>query len=58
MVTFVAPKEKEDDDGGMSKQGDVRTNIYNDISGDYARRCNDPFDFAALAVFVSCIDLS
>lgn len=53
MITFVSPKENEEDDGGVWKQGDVRTNIENDIKGDYARRCADPFDFAALAVFVS-----
>lgn len=57
VITFVAPKEEEEDDGGTWKQGDVRTSIYNDVNGDYARKCSDPFDFAALAVFVSCANL-
>ncbi|KAL8819732.1 MAG: hypothetical protein Q9223_001889 [Gallowayella weberi] len=51
VVTFATPKEKEDD-GGLSDQGDLRENIYKDVNGDYARRCSDPFDFAALVVFV------
>ncbi|KAL8811206.1 MAG: hypothetical protein Q9200_001989 [Gallowayella weberi] len=50
VVTFATPKEKEDD-GGLSDQGDLRENIYKDVNGDYARRCSDPFDFAALVVF-------
>lgn len=50
VITFAAPKEEEDSDGEVWKQGDLRTNIYKDISGDYARQCHDPFDFAALVV--------
>ena len=49
VITFAAPKEDEDD--GISKQGDLRNNIYQDINGDLARQCEDCFDFAALAVF-------
>lgn len=51
VITFFAPKEKEDNDGGLWKEGDVRSEIYQDINGDYANQCTDPFDFAALAVF-------
>ena len=51
VVTFFAPKEKEDDDGGLWKEGDLRSEIYQDINGDYANQCTDPYDFAALAVF-------
>ncbi|KAL8789142.1 MAG: hypothetical protein Q9195_006963 [Heterodermia aff. obscurata] len=51
VVTFAAPKEKEDNDGGAWKQADVIGNIYQDINGDFARQCSDPFDFAALAVY-------
>ncbi|KAL8696229.1 MAG: hypothetical protein Q9224_002904, partial [Gallowayella concinna] len=50
VVTFATPKEKEDD-GDLSDQGDLRDNVYKDVNGDYARRCSDPFDFAALVVF-------
>lgn len=51
VVTFASPKEKEDNDGGLWKQADLTSNIYQDINGDYARQCTDPFDFAALTVF-------
>ena len=51
VITFFAPKEKEDDDGGLWKEGDLRSEIYQDINGDYANQCEDPFDFAALAVY-------
>ena len=51
VITFFAPKEKEDDDGGLWKEGDLRSEIYQDINGDYASQCEDPFDFAALAVY-------
>ena len=54
VVTFAAPKE-EQQDGGLSKQGDLRGGIYHDVNGDYAQQCWDPFDFAALAVSVSDI---
>ncbi|KAI4248261.1 MAG: hypothetical protein L6R42_009342 [Xanthoria sp. 1 TBL-2021] len=50
VVSFATPKEKEDD-GGVSEQGDLRDSIYKDVNGDYARKCSDPFDFAALVVF-------
>ncbi|KAL8824737.1 MAG: hypothetical protein Q9191_004855 [Dirinaria sp. TL-2023a] len=50
-ITFASPKEKEEHDGGLWKQADLVGNIYQDINGDFARRCTDPFDFAALAVF-------
>ena len=36
VITFFAPKEKEDDDNGLSREGDVRSEIYQDINGDYA----------------------
>ena len=51
VVTFFAPKEKEENDGGLWKEGDLRSEIYQDINGDYANQCADPFDFAALAVY-------
>ena len=51
VITFFAPKEKEENDGGLWKEGDLRSEIYQDINGDYANQCADPFDFAALAVF-------
>ena len=53
VVTFASPKEKEEDDGGLWKQADIVGNIYQDINGDFARQCADPFDFAALTIFVS-----
>ena len=49
VVTFAASKEKEND-GGLSKQGDLLGNLYQNVNGDYADQCNDPFDFAALAI--------
>ena len=51
VVTFFAPKEKEENDGGLWKEGDLRSEIYHDINGDYANQCADPYDFAALATF-------
>ena len=51
VVTFFSPKEKEDNDDGLWREGDLRSAIYQDINGDYANQCADPFDFAALAVF-------
>ena len=51
VITFFAPKEKEENDGGLWKEGDLRSEIYQDINGDYANQCADPFDFAALAVY-------
>ena len=51
VITFFTPKEREIDDGGAWKEGDLRRKIYQDINGDYAPQCEDPFDFAALAVF-------
>ena len=51
VVTFASPKEKEEHDEGLWKQADLVGNIYQDINGDFARQCTDPFDFAALAVF-------
>ena len=43
----------EENDGGVWKQADLIGNIYQDINGDFARQCSDPFDFAAVAVYVS-----
>ena len=51
VITFFAPKEREENDGGLWKEGDLRSEIYQDINGDYANQCADPYDFAALAVF-------
>lgn len=51
VVTFFAAKEKDDNDPGLSREGDLRSEIYQDINGDYASQCVDPYDFAALAVF-------
>ena len=51
VVTFAAPKEKEDGEAAIHQQGDLRNSIYKDVNGDYARQCDDCFDFAALAVF-------
>lgn len=50
VITFFAPKEEEDSDDGLWREGDLRSAIYQDINGDYANQCVDPFDFAALAV--------
>lgn len=50
VITFFAPKEKEENDGGLWREGDLRSAIYQDINGDYANQCADPFDFAALTV--------
>ena len=50
VITFFSPKEKEDDDDGLWREGDLRSAIYQDINGDYANQCVDPYDFAALAV--------
>ncbi len=51
LVTFFASKEKEENDDGIWRQGDLRSEIYQDINGDYANQCVDPYDFAALVVF-------
>ncbi|MCJ1421829.1 hypothetical protein MMC32_008196 [Xylographa parallela] len=48
VVTFAAPKEKNDDN--PSDEADLLTLLYKDINGDHAEQCNDCFDFAALAV--------
>ena len=50
VITFFAPKEKEENDNGLWREGDLRSEIYQDINGDFANQCTDPFDFAALAV--------
>jgi hypothetical protein len=50
VITFFAPKEKENNDNGLWREGDLRSEIYQDINGDFANQCADPFDFAALAV--------
>lgn len=50
VITFFAPKEKEENDGGLWREGDLRSEIYQDINGDFANQCEDPLDFAALAV--------
>ena len=49
VVTFF-PGRENDEHTGYSREGDVRSLIYQDINGDYANQCNDPFDFAALAI--------
>ena len=36
VITFFAPKEKEDNDNGLSREGDLRSEIYQDINGDLA----------------------
>ena len=36
VITFFAPKENEANDNGLSKEGDLRDEIYQDINGDYA----------------------
>ena len=50
VVTFFAAKEKEENDNGLSREGDLRNEIYKDINSDFASQCADPLDFAALAV--------
>ena len=50
VVTFFTAKEREEHDNGISRECDIRSAIYQDINGDYASQCSDPFDFAALAV--------
>ena len=51
VVTFFASKKKEENDNGLSREADLRSEIYQDINGDYANQCADPYDFAALVVF-------
>lgn len=51
VVTFFASKEKEENDNGLWREADLRNEIYQDINGDYANQCVDPYDFAALVVF-------
>jgi hypothetical protein len=50
VITFFASKEKEEMDKGLRGEGNLRSEIYRDVNGDYANQCKDPFDFAALAV--------
>ena len=50
IITFFTSKEREERDDGVSRECDIRSTIYQDINGDYANQCADPFDFAALAV--------
>ena len=50
VVTFATPKEEEKKDRGLSRQGDLLGELYQNVNGDYADQCHDPFDFAALAV--------
>ncbi|KAG8528250.1 uncharacterized protein KY384_007167 [Bacidia gigantensis] len=49
VVTFF-PGRENDNHTGCSREGDVRSLIYQDINGDFANQCDDPYDFAALAV--------
>lgn len=49
VVTFFTSKEREEHDNGLSRECDIRSEIYQDINGDHASQCADPFDFAALA---------
>ena len=51
VVSFAAPKERDEGDAGLHHQGDLRRAIYKDINGDFSRPCDDCFDFAALAVY-------
>ena len=50
VITFFTPKEREEKDSGLSREADIRNQIYQDINGDYANQCSDPWDFAALAI--------
>ena len=49
VITFFTPKAPEENDHNLSKEADIRSQIYQDINGDYANQCSDPWDFAALA---------
>jgi len=51
VITFFGSKEKEEMDKGLRGEGNLRSEIYRDVNGDYASQCKDPFDFAALAVY-------
>ena len=51
VVSFAAPKERDEGDDSLHHQGDLRRAIYKDINGDFSRPCEDCFDFAALAVY-------
>lgn len=51
VVTFFTSKEREENDNGLWGEGDVRSEIYQDINGDYPNQCENPYDFAALVVF-------
>ncbi len=45
VVTFFTPKEKEANDNGLSREGDLRSEIYQDINGDYAVSITLGFSF-------------
>ena len=49
VVSFAAPKERDEGDNGIYRQGDLARAIYKDVNGDFSP-CDDCFDFAALAV--------
>jgi len=49
VITFFSPRERDDHEG-YSREANIRSLIYQDINGDYANQCDDPFDFAALAI--------
>ncbi len=49
VITFATPEKN--DETGIALQGDLRENIYKDLNGDYARQCEDVFDFAAICVY-------
>ena len=51
VVTFFGSKEEEQNDTGIWRQADLRSVNHQDIHGDYASQCVDPYDFAALVVF-------
>ena len=50
-ITFFSPKEHEGHDDPAIGEADLRNAIYQDVNGDYASQCSDPFDFAALIVY-------
>ena len=50
IVTFFAPKERDEDDNGSHLQADVLTSILKAVNGDFAVHVEDCYDFAALIV--------
>ena len=51
VVTFAPSKEMDDGESEKYLKGDILRLLNQNINGDYAKQCDDCFDFAALAVY-------